>query len=822
MTKYASVILTIPREEEFSYRIPGHLAGMIVPGCQVVVPFGRRMVSGIVLKISEELPEDLSPEKVKPIQDLVFEQPVVSEELMKLLKWISNYYICYLGEAYRLLNLNLNIQNAQTYYQRIVSDAPEKLSAVQQEILEIIPAETTVSLSTLKKKLPRDDLQSQLNKLKQKGLVRSIPGYRKKLRSVQQEEFFRVADAAALPPEAQQKLDKMLNGKETKISRLYRYLTGKAWVSQAEIKKQGFTRQQTNRLTDAGLLERELRDKLRVVTSGYREKVPDVTVTKEQIECIHAMEPALKEKQFKTFLLHGVTGSGKTQIYIELIRRTLNIGRQAIVLIPEIVLTPQTLARFQHHFGDRVGVIHSRLSAAEKREMLFHIREGRFKVVIGPRSAVFAPVSDLGLVVVDEEHETSYKQSDAQPRYNARDVAIYRAKLNNAVVVLGTASPSFESLFNAQNGRYEYFHLFKRIQTRNLPRVSIVNLRDEWRKSSEPPILSENLELKVESRLLTREQVMILQNRRGYAPYLLCQDCGNVPKCPHCDVTLTYHQPGRKLVCHYCGYSEKAPDACPNCQGTNVIYKGIGTQKLQEVFLEKFSDTKILRMDQDTTRGRDGHATILESFRNGEADILLGTKMIAKGLDFKRVSLVGIISADQGLYFPDFRANERVFQLLMQAAGRAGRGKNSGEVLVQTFDPTHPIFKFLLTHDYMGFYQWELSSRKRLNYPPFSRIILLRIEGRNLPEVQLYSARIAKFLRKINHDRSFTILGPSPAPLMRIKDHYRYHILLKKSRTPENSMSRLRRLLKEGLYKNVNIAKWPVKLIIDVDPVEIL
>ncbi|MFZ0391375.1 MAG: primosomal protein N', partial [Calditrichia bacterium] len=528
------------------------------------------------------------------------------------------------------------------------------------------------------------------------------------------------------------------------------------------------------------------------------------------------------EKQFKTFLLHGITGSGKTQVYIEMIRRTLEKGRQAIVLIPEIVLTPQTLARFQNDFGDKVGVLHSRLSVGEKREVLHKAGKGEFPVIIGPRSAIFAPLPDLGLIVVDEEHESSYKQSDAQPRYHARDVAVFRGRLTNSLVVLGSATPSFESLYNAREGEYEYFPLMQRIEKRALPRIVLVDLKQEWRKNGVPPVVSENLELKIESRLLTSEQVMVLQNRRGYAPYLLCQDCGFILKCPNCEITLTFHQKSRKMVCHYCGHEEKAPSRCPECRGTDIIYKGIGTQKLEEHLNEQFPHARILRMDQDTTGGKHGHSRLLEQFRSKQADILLGTKMIAKGLDFESVTLVGVISADQGLHFPDFRAGEKVFQLLTQAAGRAGRGASSGEVVIQTFDPLHYIFKYLLTHNYLEFYSKEIMSRKNLGYPPFSRLILIRVWGANEAEVENYSRFIVKYLWKANPDRRFSIMGPAPAAIPRKKGNYYFHILIKQNKETDPAMFRVRKILKESLLKNAQLRKWPVRIALDVDPVEIL
>lgn len=822
MENYATIIFTIPDSDGFTYRVPPEFREYVKPGVQVVAPLGKRYLTGIVLELSQEAPENLDEKEIRSIQDIVYEEPVVTGELISLLKWISEYYICHLGEAYRLVQHSLNVGNSELVVKRTIEELPSRLGKAQQEILAVLPVGEEVPLKKIRRMVKRPSLSAILQKMEKEGWVqrRFTEATTKKI--LRTEDYFRLVPAEIRDDKLRGEYLKLKDGRLTKARLLLEFLEGKNWVSFTTIRGEGFTRQVVTRLVQRQLVETEQRPLNRTFDLPYGEVIEDVRLTADQQEVVDRVESFIRKREFKPFLLHGITGSGKTQIYIELIRRVLELGRQAIVLIPEIVLTPQTLTRFRHYFGERVGVLHSRLSAGEKREMLYHTRQGKFQVIIGPRSAIFAPVQNLGLVVVDEEHETSYKQTDAQPHYHARDVAIYRAYLNNAVVVLGSATPSFESLYNARSGQYEYFQLARRVEERALPRIALVDLREEWKKGGQQPVISESLELKIETRLLTREQVMILQNRRGYAPYLLCRDCGFVAKCPNCDITLTYHQTTRKLLCHYCGYREKAPDVCPKCEGMDILYKGIGTQRLEEELNEKFPDARTLRMDQDTTRGKHGHLRILEKFRNGEGDILLGTKMIAKGLDFRRVTLVGIISADQGLHFPDFRASEKVFQLLTQAAGRAGRGESSGEVVIQTFDPNHYIFTYLLTHDYLRFYSREMETRQTLNYPPFSRLMLIRVEGKNLEQVQKYSQAVVNFLWKANREKKFAILGPAPAPIARVQEIYRYHILIKQDKQKDAALAAVRRIVREGLYLNPAIKKWPVKLVIDVDPVEIL
>ncbi len=816
MPQYATVMLTIPHENGFTYEIPPEFQEQVRIGIQVVVPFGKRYLSGIVMETSERIPQVIGDVQIKPIKDIITSTPLVTPELKELLKWISEYYVCQLGESYRLIQSSINVSKSQLKIQRLISIIPENLDKKYQVLLEKIPLEKELSLKEFRDIVKSKNIQFKLIELEREGFIQRKYSEIKKKESIQKVEYFRYI----LPEVSGESNMKTVKGNKTK--QIQAYLEKKDWISYQELKSAGFSRQILNRMVDKGILEKKIVEKDRLLSTPFNEVISDVELTPEQAEMVNQVTAPLQAGIFETFLLHGITGSGKTQIYIELIRKALQLGRQAIVLIPEIVLTPQTLARFQYHFPDQIAVIHSRLYPSEKREVLYKIRQGKFNIVLGPRSAIFAPVSQLGLVIVDEEHEGSYKQSDARPHYHGRDVAIYRAKLNNAVVVLGSATPSFESLYNAREGVYKYFRLGKRIQSRNLPRIQIVDLKEEWKKSGVDPVLSEQLELKIESRLLTKEQVMLLQNRRGYSPYILCKECGFIAKCKNCDITLTYHIIKRQLICHYCGHKEKAPDACPSCNGLDVIYKGIGTQRIEEILKEKFTEANVLRMDQDTVKGKHGHAVILEKFRSGAADILLGTKMIAKGLDFGKVTLVGVVSADQGMHFPDFRASEKVFQLLTQAAGRAGRGHSSGEVVVQTYDPEHFMFKQLMTHDYTVFYEKEIQSRKYLKYPPFSRLILIRIEGQNLEEVQGYSEVLVRFLWKTNKNRYFTVLGPAPSPLFRIQNVYRYQILLKQERSYDTQIPYIRQLLKQGILNNPDVKKWPVKVTIDVDPIDIL
>jgi len=818
----AEVVVVAPVDHPFSYLIPEEFTELVRPGVQVIVPLGNRLTGGVVWKVQrlKSLPE----KELKPIKDVVDTQPFLPEDLRVLLEWMASYYVCHLGEVIRLVNPNRNLKKAFWEVRKLTPSLEKiNLTGALSDIYSRLQPDRWTSLQKIEQGINRKNILHYIQRLKERGLVETRY-HQPQLKAVfKKNRWVQLNPVENWTKAAREKYSNEADVRQQKALQIIRFVREHAEVSVEDIVAQGLSKHSLRRLISEQVLTVVEKIKYREQDNAYAEQQAEVTLTREQSDCLQEILPFLPPtNQFQPFLLHGITGSGKTQIYIELIQHTIQNGFQVIVLIPEIVLTPQTMARFTHFFKERVAVIHSRLSEGERNEILFRIRQGAYDVVVGPRSAILAPLNKLGLIIVDEEHESSYKQTDAIPRYNARDVALYRGHLNRIPVVLGSATPSFESLQNARLGKYRYFHLSKRISSRNLPRTMLVDLKEEWRKMQEPPILSEHLMLKIESRLVSREQIMLLQNRRGFSPYILCKDCGYIAQCPNCDITLTYHSLNPHLRCHYCGHQERAPDVCPRCSGFDIIFKGIGTQKIEQEVLRHFPHARVLRMDQDTTRGRHDHARILEKFRNGDADILIGTKMIAKGLDFHRVTLVGIISADQGLHFPDFRAAEKVFQLLTQAAGRAGRGASSGEVVIQSFDPKHYIFKYLGTHDYLKFFEKEIKSRELLKYPPFSRLCLIRIVGEDEETVRIYGEKVARFLWQANSSRRFNILGPAPAPLFKIRNLYRYHVLIKQDKTQDAGAMFLRKLLKEGLYKNPKMKKWPVKVHIDMDPLEIL
>ena len=539
-----------------------------------------------------------------------------------------------------------------------------------------------------------------------------------------------------------------------------------------------------------------------------------LTPTQHQERALHLLYDSLGSGTFRVHLLHGVTGSGKTLLYIRAVSRALENGRGAIVLIPEISLTPQTAGRFRAHFGDRVAVLHSALSGGERYDAWREVREGKRPIVIGARSAVFAPVERLGLIVVDEEHDGSYKQGDPAPRYNARDVAIMRAKMEGVPVVLGSATPSLESYHNAGTGKFDLLSLPERVDARSLPAVVLVDMKGE-----SGGIFSKALRERMTDRLKKNERIILLQNRRGYAPFIQCTGCGAVVECTNCKVTLTYHAKGRRMVCHYCAQNVAAPTACAACGGSELRLSGVGTQRVEEALEAQFPEARVLRMDVDSTRKKGAHDRILKSFGRGEADVLLGTQMVAKGLDFPGVTLVGVISADTSIHLPDFRSGERTFQLLTQVSGRAGRGETPGEVVIQTYLPDGAAVQCAKDHDFLRFAEDEMENRSSVGYPPFGRMALLLFRGRDEVEVARAAGGCAEVLRGLA-SADVDVMGPVAAPLSRIRGSYRWQVVLK---TPSPSkLNALARQALEQFGSGRRGRQGGVMLDLDIDPVSLL
>lgn len=567
-------------------------------------------------------------------------------------------------------------------------------------------------------------------------------------------------------------------------------------------------------LISKGILIKSKKQILREASELHQRVIEDpVNLTGEQKRAVEIFWTH-SSKIRKPFLLYGITGSGKTHVYIELVKKTLDAGKGVIIMVPEISLTPQTIQRFRDSVGSEIAVIHSRMSDGERRDSIEEIVSGRKRIVIGVRSAILVPMDNVGLILVDEEHDGSYKQSEPEPRYNARDVAVMRGYFQKAIVVLGSATPSFESYYNALSGKYTLVKLVKRFGEAALPQVKIIDMNQEH-KENNWTFLSRYLQERIKKILDNKRQIILLLNRRGFSVTLICKDCGHIYECPNCSVNLVYHRFTMSLKCHQCGYGEPAPTACSKCGGEQIKYKGTGIQKVEEFLGSVFPQARIIRMDLDTTRRKGKHISILETFTRREADILLGTQMVAKGLNFPGVRLVGVLQADIGLHFPDFRASEKTFQLLTQVAGRAGRKDSLGEVVIQTYSPKEAGIICAKEHDFEAFYQEEIKDRRALRYPPFSRLARIIIQGEAEALVKSNIKTVAKTVNNIGGD-VLTVLGPSPAVLARLKKVYRYSILIK-SRSPkklQNILSYVRR--------RYNKLPKSMKLVVDVDPINML
>ncbi|HVV73453.1 MAG TPA: primosomal protein N' [Verrucomicrobiae bacterium] len=759
----ARVTLELSLRKEFDYLIPPELVTQVDVGSRVQVPLGARKVLGCVTALAEESAQV----RLKPILKVIGAKTLVTPKVLRLARWIGSYYCC----------------------------APEV---------------------ALKAVLPEAVRQEQAG-FRELLYVRALPfsGEFPKLSRRQREVWNIVEERRELP------LQELLELAETTAGTIRR-LEDRGLVSIAtEISERDpYAREHILPTNPLPLNSSQARAFASITKAMDAEPASSKPTKPDPAASVEGRVPA-GTGGARVFLLHGVTGSGKTEVYLQAIAHALEQGKGAIVLVPEISLTPQTVERFKARFSSGrlqtlVAVLHSNLSAGERHDEWHKIREGRARIVIGARSAIFAPIDPLGLIIVDEEHEHTYKQEEA-PRYHARDVAIVRGQMEGATVVLGSATPSMETFHNCSKGKYALLELRERADDKKMPVVRIVDMRQAMRRGKSIPIFSPQLKEAITQRLERKEQVILFLNRRGYSTSLQCPLCGHVAGCPNCSVSLTYHRHEQKLCCHICGHTEPVPAVCPNqsCGNPGIRYAGLGTQKVEETLTKLFPHARTVRMDSDALKRKDDFRRILGDFRTGKIDILLGTQMIAKGLHFPNVTLVGIIYADLALHQPDFRAGERTFQLLTQVAGRAGRGDVEGEVFVQAFTPYHPSIQFARRHDYAGFYDQELEFREQLKYPPFSRIALLTLKGRNEDKVKLSAEHLKRQLDKITGEfRDCIMAGPAPAPLLRAETYYRYQIMLRVQR-----MSVLSRRLAE-LTQSLTLPD-DVTLTVDIDPVDL-
>ncbi|UFJ43229.1 primosomal protein N' [Brevibacillus humidisoli] len=809
----AQVIVDVPTartNRPFDYLVPEALSDRVAVGSRVIVPFGPRKLQGYIVGLQQSEQADLPQlggmeQRLKPIEQVMDELPPLTSELIQLAEWMSKQYLCPWVTA------------LQAMIPAVLKGKAEKQLAAT-ELLDAAAASTSSLLSELRqgRVLPLSEVEKRFPEeavLLQGWLKAGWVTLTQRVRDrVTRKQVTMVS--LAVTKEEVAELIASLPTRAERMKQVLSYLSDlEQPISMTELLDLLQTSRSTvNSLQKKGWVRIERRE---VYRDPYEHKQvesqPRHELTDEQAESLAQIGRMLAARQYASFLLHGVTGSGKTEVYMEAIEQTIASGREAIFLVPEISLTPQMVDRFKARFGQKVAVLHSALSQGERYDEWRKIQRQEVQVVVGARSAIFAPFRRLGLIVIDEEHETSYKQEET-PRYHARDVAIWRAKQNQAVLVLGSATPSLETYALATRGRYHLLSMRERGGGRSMPSVHLVDMREELR-SDNRSMFSRTLHEMIEDRLAKQEQIVLFLNRRGFSTFVMCRSCGYTMRCPHCDISLTYHRTNHSARCHYCGYAVPQPNHCPDCQSPHIRFFGTGTQKVEQELARLFPGVRVIRMDVDTTSRKGAHETLLGRFRSHQGDVLLGTQMIAKGLDFPRVTLVGVIAADTSLHLPDFRAAEKTFQLLTQVGGRAGRHSLAGDVVIQTYTPEHYSIRHATHYDYEGFYQIEMGHRKKTGYPPFYRLVLLTFSHQDVPVVIRAAENYAGYLRP-RLSPTTQLLGPVASPIARLKDRFRFQLMLKYRDEPK-----VVELLAQA---NQHFSEWikqhQVAVTIDVDP----
>jgi primosomal protein N' (replication factor Y) len=799
---YCDVSLPVPIDTAFTYRLPETLRRRVQPGCRILVPFGSRKLTGVVLATHSQPPTGPTKEALR----LLDEEPALDQSLLDLGRWISTYYCAPLGDTLRAMTpLAADVRRGRIYSLTPSGrDTARQLHLTETEedpaaaILRMLDGRA-LSATYLAQKIPKS--AAVLRSLEKKGFVESedVAAERDPLR----------ASAARLRVEFVARTTEKIPKPERELLAYlelhpgqHNLATLEDTLPKASTAARALARRQLARLA------------LEPVSSMAAPPRAPHTLNPHQQDAFEAIGSALASRQFQAFLLEGVTGSGKTEVYLSAIEAVLAMGRGALLLVPEIGLTPAVAGQFHQRFGERVAILHSAFHDSERAQEWRRIRAGQASVVVATRSGVFAPVQNLGLIIVDEEHDQSYKQQET-PRYHGRDVAVVRARNQGAVIVLGSATPSLETRYNAENGKYTRLSLPGRIERRPMPAVSVIDMRHEFLETRKQATFSRALVDAVTERLENGEQTMLLLNRRGFSSFVACRACGERLQCVNCSVTLTYHKRDRRMLCHYCNYATPVPERCPKCASDYLQFIGVGSERLEQELGAFFPKARIARLDRDTVGGKRDYETILAGFREHDYDILVGTQMIAKGHDIPNVTLVGIVNADLGLGLPDFRAAERTFQLLTQAAGRAGRGATPGIVLIQTINPDHYAIQCAAEQDYEKFYRKEIEFRRLMYYPPFGALANIIIRSTNEEDALSRSAALGRLLNPA--PEGVRVMGPAPAPVLRVKTEYRYQVLLKTT-----GRKRLSEVLSE-VRKFAAAEKWgPANLAIDVDPMTLL
>ncbi len=821
---FAEIVFPLPFRKAFTYSVPKDLQQLVKFGVRAVAPFGKRTITGFIVNLLDTT--DLNKADIKPISDILDDKPIITNKSLNFYQWIADYYLCSLGEALKLtvpqgtdVETKRKIIVDRNFVTDLLSDEKKK-DSIKFKILTELSKRDELSFATLQKAVKKKNIYSQIRLLHNQGavtIVDEVEGAKVKPKKVKFVKLAKdIAEIYAGFPELDRK-----SPKQVKILLKLVEAKGTSLPVAELLHKTESSQSSLNGLEQKGFVQIFEKEVDRRYTEKYEEKHQELELTDQQKKVAAEVLNHIETNEFHTFLLHGITGSGKTQVYIELAKKALERNKAVLILVPEISLTPQITSRFFNNFGDTVTVIHSRMSAGERFDSWRRILKGKSKIVVGARSALFAPLKNIGLICVDEEHDSSYKQADQIPKYNARDAAVVLGSINNCPVILGSATPSVESMYNAETGKYKLLTLPKRIDDAKLPKITFVNIAHEKNKSKTETVFSNLLIDKIEDRLKKNEGVIILQNRRGFSTQIFCNDCGEVEMCENCSVPMVYHINQNKIQCHYCGLVKPAPHACTHCGSINIKYFGTGTERVEDELQFYFPNAKIERIDSDSITKKSYLSNLLLSFSKGDIDILVGTQMVSKGLDFPRVTLVGVISAETTLWLPDFRADERTFQLLTQVSGRAGRSKVAGEVIIQTYNEKHFVLQKVLQNDYKGFYEKEKIDRQKMGYPPFTRIALIETKDTSMEKAK--GAAYDFYREIIKYKNYLKISDPTTALIFKLKGNFRYHILIKSYKENDPGGAILRKAILESYTEFNKKSRYrDVKLFYDVDPQSII
>ena len=822
-TFFAELLLPVPVPKLFTYRVPFDLNDLIKQGQRAIVQFGdRKILTGIVVTIHETPPKEY---EAKYILELLDEEPIANTKQLKLFQWIADYYLCSTGEVMNAAlpaGLKLSSESMVQIHPAFTWETTLFEFSQKEEILLKHLQQEPLPYSDIAKLLGVKNLYSILKSLVSKEAVILYEEVKEKFKP-KTEKRIRLAGTYGTH-QSLEKVFENLSSKPKQESVLLKYLQLVPVLHDSQANKNGIQKKvllggDISESSLNTLIKNSIFEEFEVVVSRFEaeenETIADIKLSELQINAQAAIIKSFESHA--TTLLHGVTGSGKTEIYIDLIKKALEGGSQVLYLLPEIALTTQIVQRLKKVFGTTMGVYHSKFSDNERVEVWNGVLSGRFKFVVGVRSSIFLPFDNLGLIIVDEEHDTSYKQQEPAPRYHTRDVALVMGQMHHAKVLLGSATPSVESFYQAQQGKFGFVELQSRFGDAKLPQVALADMSQERRNKTAKGDFSGALLKAIAETLARKEQVIIFQNRRGYSPMVHCEDCGWVPKCLNCSVSLTYHQYRHSIICHYCGYKESLPTKCPTCSSNRILTVGYGTEKLEEELKLHFPNTSVQRMDFDTTRVKSGYESIIEQFESGATDILVGTQMVTKGLDFDRVSLVGVFNADRMMHFPDFRSYERAFQLITQVSGRAGRRENPGKVIIQTSHTDHPILNFVLNHTQAEFYQTEIADRRQHAYPPFARLIEIVVKHTDKKVSVAAAQELTENLRIAIPTTK--ILGPGEPTVSKIRNQYLMSILIKIPRD-SGHLAEMKAKIANSINKVLQQKEFrSSRIVVDVDPV---